>query len=104
MGGCVHKGNEVITIRIKEQNQNPVEYSKNRNKKYMSTAISSLDNHSQKYNKNKIPFPSLYSNDISKILEIPELMNNDSNFNNFSSFREIIELFEYKKDKKNFKN
>ena len=91
MGGCIHKGNEVITIRIKEQNQNPIEYSKRKSKKNIFTAKPTFDIHSQKNSKMKFPFPSLYSNDISQILKINELTN-DSNYNNYNSFREIIEL------------
>ena len=100
MGGCIHKRDEVITCIIKKQEQNSNESYKSKNKKYMSTAISSLDNHSKKYNKNKIPFPTLYSNDLSKILKIPDLRSNDNDINNLNSLREIIELLEYKYEEK----
>ena len=93
MGSCVNKSNEIITMRINEKQQNINEPSYTKNKKYMSTAVSSLDYKSNKFNKKKVNFSTLDSNDISKIIIIPEVRNYENNINSHNSIRELLDLF-----------
>ena len=67
-------------------------YSKN--KKYMSTAVLSLDLNSKKFRKGSLPLETLYSNNISKILLVPEKRNKENDINNYNSIREILDLFD----------
>ena len=96
MGSCINKSNDIINIRINERS----EHSDYRNeklpinsksKKYVSTAVSSLEFNTNKYDKIN-PYPSLYSNDISKILILPEIINYENN--KLNSIIEIVELFD----------
>ena len=95
MGSCINKSTDIIAIRLNVKQNNSEEPSYTRKKNYLPMAISSLDNKSYKFKKNKSDFSPLYSNDISNILVIPEIRNNENNnINNLNSLREILELFE----------
>ena len=94
MGSCINKSNDIITIRINEKDQCSFGPSYSKNKKYMSTAVSSLDLNSKKFRKGSLPLENLYSNNISKILLIPEMRNKDNDINNYNSIREILDLFD----------
>ena len=93
MGSCINKSNEIISIRINEKSHTTNEPTNIKSKKLLSGNASSLKLSSLKFRKNKLHFQTLYSNDISKILIIPEMINNDNDINNMNSIREIIELF-----------
>ena len=99
MGGCVNKTNQVITMRINPKKYIQKNESKLKLKKPITKAIS-MDVHSQKFKKISIPFNN-NSNDISKIVNIPDVKNNENDVNNFNSLKEIVELFDctYKKQK-----
>ena len=94
MGSCINKSNDIINIRINKHNKQsncrneklPID-----SKKFASTAVSSLESSIEKYDKS-IPYPTLYSNDISKILILPEIINYENN--KLNSLREIVELFD----------
>ena len=94
MGSCINKSNDIITIRINEkiQGSNGPSYSKN--KKFLSTRISLLDVNTKKLRKDSDALETLYSNNISKILIIPEMRNKDIDTNNYNSIRDILDLFD----------
>ena len=100
MGVCINEKNNVITMRINEQENNYSEssYLKIKNKK--PTAESSNNFYSQK-NKVKLPLSTLYSKDISKLFNISDIKINNNDFTNFNSVREVLELFDFKINKNN---
>ena len=101
MGGCVNKTtNNVITMRINEQNliQKSGGDVNLKLKKPITKAIS-MDVHSQKFKKINLEFTT-NSSDISKIVSMPDVKNNENDLNNFNSLREIVELFDCKYEKK----
>ena len=83
---CINKSNNIITLRINAQVHNTNFPTDSKNKKFMSTAVSSMDLNSYKFSKAKLSYPKLYPGNISKIH-----INND---NDISSLREICELFD----------
>ena len=94
MGSCLNKSNNVINIRINEYSGIRNEKIHSHSKKYLSTAISSIDlNYNKNNEKKQLPYPSLYFNNISKIIILPEKNNED--INKINSLREILELLEY---------
>lgn len=94
MGSCINKSNDIIAIRINEKPQSSIGPSYSKNKKFLSTAVSSLDINTQKLRKGSVPLETLYSNNISKILLIPEMRNKELDINNYNSIREILDLFD----------
>lgn len=89
MGSCVNKSsNEIIEFRLNKRNEDDPTCSKSKKNAFENKC--SLDFNSKNRCKKKVSIPALYSNNISKILIIPEF--NDKN--NCNSFREIIELFD----------
>ncbi len=91
MGSCINKSNNIISIRINEKTHTSNEQS---SQKLISTDAPSQRLNSKKIIKTKFRFQNLYSNDISKILIIPEMKdNNDNDINNLNSIREIMDLF-----------
>ena len=87
MGSCINKSNNIITLRINAQVHNTIFSPDSKSKKFLSTAVSSMDLNSYKLSKAKLPYPKLYPENISKIIHI----NNDNDIN---SLREICELFD----------
>ena len=97
MGGCVNKTNNVITMRLKEKMYYPQSDNHLNIKKPIVKAIS-MDVLSQKIKKINHPFKK-ESNNISKIVNMPEVKNNENDLNNINSLREIVELFDCKYEK-----
>ena len=93
MGSCINKSNDIITIRINEKIQGSNgSYSKN--KKFLSTGAFLLDVNTRKLRKDSDALETLYSNNISKILIIPEMRNKDIDTNNYNSIRDILDFFD----------
>ena len=97
MGGCVNKTDNVITLRLKENVFIPQSDNNLKLKKPLVKAIS-MDVLSQKIKKINHPFKK-ESNNISRIVNLPEIKNNENDINNFNSLREIVELFDCKYEK-----
>ena len=93
MGNCINQPNHII-IKVKKNSYNIIRNEKSslKNLKYLSTDASSFEDNSDEYNKSSNDSSSLYSNNISKILNISEL--NDEGVNKKDSFREILELLD----------
>ena len=90
MGGCVHKGNDIISIRINEQNKNE-SYKLNQNyktKKHLSVPLV----FNKKFKKIDHCFPALYSNDLSNIFKISDFNNNGDDLKDINSLRKIVNL------------
>ena len=91
MGGCVHKGNDIICIRINEQNRNE-SYKNNQNyktKKHLSIPLV----FNKKLKKIEHCFPAaLYSNELSNIFKISDLNNNGDDLIEINSLRKIVNL------------
>ena len=90
MGSCINKSNIIINVKINNKNYIQNKKLPLNSTKCQSTAVSSHEFNSKKYNK-KCHFPSI-SREISKIFFIPEI--NDDNVNRKNSLREILELFD----------
>ena len=97
MGGCVNKTNNVITMRLKEKMYYPQSDNHLNIKKPIVKAIS-MDVLQKKIKKINHPFKK-ESNNISKIVNMPEVKNNENDLNNINSLREIVELFDCKYEK-----
>ena len=90
MGGCVHKGNDIISIRINEQNKNE-SYKLNQNyksKKHLSVPLV----FNKKLKKVEHCFPALYSNDLSNIFKFSDFNNNGDDLKDINSLRKIVNL------------
>ena len=97
MGGCINKTNNVITMRLDQKTYIQQCDPNLKMKKPLVKAIS-MDVHLHKLKKINHPFKK-DSNDISKIVNMPEVKNNENDLNNINSLREIVELFDCKYEK-----
>ena len=90
MGGCVHKGNDIISKRINEQKLNE-SYKLNQNyktKKKLSMPLVI----NKKFKKIEHCFPALYTNDLSNIFKISDFNNNGDDLKEINSLRKIVNL------------
>ena len=87
MGSCVNKSQQIIELKVNEQiGDDP---TRSKSEKIILEKKYSRNFNSKKITK-KVSIPTLFSNDISKILLIPEFCDK----NNINSSSEIIELFD----------
>ena len=89
MGNCINQSNKII-IKTNKNNCNIVrnENSSLKTKKYLSTDASSFEDNSDEYN-SIFNDSSLYSNNITIILNISEL--NDDGVNKFTEPNELLD-------------
>ena len=89
MGGCINRGNDIITMRINDQQKDYYKQSNIGNNKHKSMPSPVLDLNFKKVENGKTTksLPKLYTNNISKILNF-----NENDINNSNSLREILEI------------
>ena len=99
MGGCVHKGNDIISIRINEQSQNE---NYKFNQKYQAKRHLSIPFVFDKKLKDiEHCLPVLYSNELSNILKISDFNNNGDDLKDINSLRKIVNLLNWDIEKYN---